>query len=96
MMTDPHDPAATHPSADVPIGDVLERWPRTLAVFLRRRMACPGCAMAPFMTVAEAAACYGVPPAELLAELHRAIDGEETPAGPFAPPLPHRRAVPAE
>ncbi|HYH38683.1 MAG TPA: DUF1858 domain-containing protein [Azospirillum sp.] len=90
MMTDPHDPAATHL-----ISEVLERWPQTLAVFLHRRMACPGCAMASFMTVAEAAACYGVPPAELLAELHRAIGGE-APAGPFPPPLPHRRAVPVE
>ena len=90
MMTDPHHPAATHL-----IAEVLERWPPTLAVFLHRRMACPGCAMAPFMTVAEAAACYGVPPAELLAELCRAIDGA-APAGPFAPPLPHRRAVPVE
>lgn len=89
MMTDPHHPAATHL-----IAEVLERWPQTLAVFLHRRMACPGCAMAPFMTVGEAAECYGVPTAELLDELRRAIDGD-APAGPFPPPLPHRRPVPA-
>lgn len=89
-MTDPHHPAATQL-----ISDVLERWPQTLAVFLHRRMACPGCAMAPFMTLAEAAQCYGVPAADLLAELGRAIAGD-APAGPFPPPLPHRRAVPAE
>jgi len=93
-MTDPHtDPR--WPSATQLISDVLERWPQTLAVFLHRRMACPGCAMASFMTLAEAADCYGVPPADLLSEVRRAIDGD-VPSGPFPPPLPHRRTVAAE
>lgn len=38
-------------------------------VFMRHRMACPGCLMAPFMTVAEAAASYRVDPQRFLAEL---------------------------
>ena len=40
------------------VGDVMDRWPETVEIFHRRRMACPGCAMAPFMTVAEAARSY--------------------------------------
>ncbi|MEQ9334297.1 DUF1858 domain-containing protein [Thalassobaculum sp.] len=40
------------------VGDVMGRWPETVEIFHRRRMACPGCAMAPFMTVAEAARSY--------------------------------------
>lgn len=60
---------------DLPISGILERWPQTLAVFLRRRMACPGCAMAPLMTLAEVSACYRAPVDELRAELRRAIGG---------------------
>ena len=93
-MTDPHPPTATDSIAAQTISEVLERWPQAMAVFLQRRMACPGCAMAPFMTPAEAAECYGVPVADLLDEIRRAAAGD-APAGPFAPPLPHRRAVPA-
>lgn len=62
------------PIADVPIAEVLARWPQTIAVFLKRRMACPGCAMAPFMTLAEAGSCYGLPAADLVAEIQCAID----------------------
>lgn len=54
------------------VEDLLARWPDAARVFHRRRMACPGCAMAPFMTVAEACASYGTDPAAVLAEL-RAI-----------------------
>ena len=68
-MTEPSSPLAS-----LPISEVLERWPHTLAVFLKRRMACPGCAMAPFMTLAEAEACYGKAAADLVAEVQRAVD----------------------
>lgn len=40
---------------------------------MRRRMACPGCAMAPFMTLAEAAATYRLDPQRLLAEIEAAF-----------------------
>ncbi|HYG85596.1 MAG TPA: DUF1858 domain-containing protein [Azospirillum sp.] len=88
-MTESH---FSGPSADQPIAEVLQAWPQTMTVFLRRRMACPGCAMAPFMTVAEAAEAYGMQPADLMAEFARAIAGEAV-EGPFQPPLPHDPAV---
>ncbi|ALG74844.1 hypothetical protein VY88_30455 [Azospirillum thiophilum] len=34
--------------------------PASVPVLLRRGMACPGCAMAPFMTVREAAEAHGM------------------------------------
>ena len=40
------------------VDQVLARWPQTLPVFLRHQMACAGCVMALFETVAEAAAIY--------------------------------------
>jgi hybrid cluster-associated redox disulfide protein len=51
------------------VSDVLQRWPGSAALFTGRRMACPGCAMAPFMTVREAAREYGQDAAGLAADL---------------------------
>lgn len=43
------------------ISDILTRWPDTVTVFHRYKMACPGCVMAPFMSLDEACASYDVP-----------------------------------
>lgn len=51
------------------VAEVLERWPATAAVFVRRCMACVGCAMAPFDRLDEAAAVYGIQVQRLLDEL---------------------------
>ena len=61
-----------------PVAEVMDRWPVSVGVFNRRRMACPGCVMAPFMTVAEAAISYGLSPAELEADLVQAMEGRAT------------------
>ena len=58
------------------VGEVLARWPATAGVFVRRCMACLGCAMAPFDTLVEAATVYGVRLDSLLGEL-----GEASQAG---------------
>lgn len=44
--------------AQLTVDQVLARWPQTIPVFLHHHMACAGCVMAPFETVAEAAAIY--------------------------------------
>lgn len=59
------------------VADVMEKWPASVAVFNRRRMACPGCVMAPFMTVAEAAGSYEIAEADLTGDLLAAIGLEE-------------------
>lgn len=56
-------------SADMLVADVMRRWPSSIKVFLSRRMACPGCPMAPFMTVRQAALSYSLQPEDLLAAL---------------------------
>ena len=58
--------------ADSIVRGVMDRFPDTVPVFLRRGMHCPGCAMAPFMSLAEAAASYGIDPRDLIADLHAA------------------------
>ncbi|AXQ93076.1 DUF1858 domain-containing protein [Cereibacter azotoformans] len=45
---------------DLPLSRLFDRWPATAAVFLTRRMLCPGCPIAPFHTVVEACAEYGL------------------------------------
>ena len=59
------------------VAEVLERWPATAAVFGQRCMACLGCALAPFDTIGEAVAVYGIQLEGFLAELRRATHGEE-------------------
>lgn len=56
------------------VADVMNSWPETVPVFISHRMACPGCVMAPFMTVTEAALEYGLEPADLAADLKGAIE----------------------
>ncbi|WP_420560341.1 DUF1858 domain-containing protein [Tepidicaulis sp.] len=54
------------------VGEVMRLHPATLPVFLHRHMHCPGCPMAPFMTLAEAAENYRTDLNALLAELNAA------------------------
>ena len=57
--------------ADAIIADVLEAWPETAMVFLERGMACPGCAMAPFGTLDDAARHYDLDLDQFLTDLRR-------------------------
>jgi len=58
---------AIHPAATV--AELIRRYPRAAAPFLRRRMACVGCAMAAFDTLGEAAAIYGIDFGAFIVEL---------------------------
>ncbi len=58
------------------VSEVLGRWPQAIPVFLSHRMACVGCAAAPFETVAEVAGIYGLPLEGFLDELIEAIGQE--------------------
>ena len=46
--------------ATTTIADLLRRWPWVARVFIDYRMKCPGCLLAPFMTIHDAAREYGV------------------------------------
>lgn len=56
------------------VADLLGSRPQAVRVFLRHRMACPGCGMAPFETLEEVARVYGVPLQPFLHELEEAED----------------------
>ena len=55
------------------VGDLMARWPQTVPVFVRYRMSCPGCLMAPFVTVSEAANEHGIALEVLAQDLRQAI-----------------------
>lgn len=65
-----------HPQlmASLTVAEVMKRWPQTIPVFLRYRMACVGCAVAPFETLAEVAVIYGLDLSRFLNELEQIID----------------------
>jgi hybrid cluster-associated redox disulfide protein len=68
-----------HPKlmADLMVAEVMDRWPQTIPVFFRYRMACVGCPIAPFETMAEVAAIYGLNLSRFLNELERIIEHAE-------------------
>ncbi len=63
------------------IGQLLARWPALAEVLLHWGMACPGCVMAPFETLPQAARSYRRAPDSLLKEILEAIDREERARG---------------
>jgi hybrid cluster-associated redox disulfide protein len=59
-------------SPDDVVATVMGRWPKTLHVFIERRMACPGCPMMHFMTLSDAAHAYGMTVDDLIEALEAA------------------------
>lgn len=59
--------------ADQIVADVLTDWPQTIPVFTGHQMACVGCPIAPFETLSEVAAIYGLDLRDFLRELNRVI-----------------------
>lgn len=64
--------------ADMTIAELLSRWPQTAPIFHRHGMACVGCALDSFCSVADAAETYNLPLDQFLAELTHTI-GKERP-----------------
>ena len=44
--------------ASMTISEILDQWPRTARVFYQHKMACVGCALAPFYSLEEAVGIY--------------------------------------
>jgi hybrid cluster-associated redox disulfide protein len=63
-------------SAELTVTSVLSRWPQTIPIFLRHRMACVGCPIAPFETLTDVAAIYGLDLQCFLGELEQIIELE--------------------
>jgi hybrid cluster-associated redox disulfide protein len=66
---------------DMPVDEIMRRWPATIAVVLRHGMLCVGCPIGSFHTVTDACTEHGVDEAMFLQELIAAIRGEPIYAG---------------
>ena len=58
---------------DLPLAELMRLWPQTIPVFLRHKMLCVGCLIAPFHTVTDACAEYHLNETAFLAELKSAV-----------------------
>jgi hybrid cluster-associated redox disulfide protein len=54
------------------VAEVLSRWPDTVPVFIRYRLACVGCLMARFERVADVPRIYGLDAQSFLREVQQA------------------------
>lgn len=60
-------------TADCLIQEVVERYPQTVAIFVRHRLQCVGCLIAPYHTIADSAREYALPLEPLLDDFNQAI-----------------------
>jgi hybrid cluster-associated redox disulfide protein len=59
------------------VAEVLCRWPGTLPVFIRYRLACVGCLMARFEPLADVPRIYGLDEQQFLHEVQQAVHRQE-------------------
>jgi hybrid cluster-associated redox disulfide protein len=64
-----------HPQlvANLTVAEVMDRWPKTIPIFLRHRMACVGCSIDSFETLAEVVEIYGIDPDHFIKDLQQII-----------------------
>ncbi len=56
------------------VAELLSEHPECIPLFLGKHMACVGCQMAPFDTLADAARNYGLPDEDFLAEVRAVVE----------------------
>lgn len=74
---------------EMPVGDVMRRWPATMRVFLDHRMHCIGCPIACLHTVKEACREHAVDQNTFEAAIHAIIkagSGERLAKDPYGAP----------
>jgi hybrid cluster-associated redox disulfide protein len=65
-------------SKDMPIGEVVEKYPQTVEVFLRHGLMCFGCAVARFENLEQGAMAHGINVELLLKDLNAAVPQAST------------------
>ena len=63
---------------DMSIGEVVQKYPQTIKVFLDHHLMCFGCAVANFENVEQGAVAHGIPVDPLMQDLNAAVDGVKT------------------
>jgi hybrid cluster-associated redox disulfide protein len=60
-------------SKKTPIGEVVQKYPQTIEVFLRHGLMCFGCAIARFENVEQGAQAHGIDVDTLMKDLNAAV-----------------------
>jgi hybrid cluster-associated redox disulfide protein len=58
---------------DMPIGDVVRKYPDTVNVFLSHGLMCVGCAVARFESIRQGAQAHGIDVDALVEDLNKAV-----------------------
>jgi hybrid cluster-associated redox disulfide protein len=58
---------------EMPIGDVVQKYPETIPVFLQHGLMCFGCAIARFENVEQGAMAHGINVEALMKDLNAAV-----------------------
>jgi hybrid cluster-associated redox disulfide protein len=58
---------------EMPIGEVVEKYPQTVGVFLRHGLMCFGCAIAQFENVEQGAVAHGINVEALMKDLNAVV-----------------------
>ena len=62
---------------ELTVAELLARWPQAIPVFLRHQMACVGCTMSTFETLADVTAIYDIHLPHFVGELQQTIQSLE-------------------
>jgi len=60
-------------SREMPIGEVVQKYPQTVEVFLRHGLMCFGCAIARFENLGQGAMAHGIDVETLVNDLNAAV-----------------------
>ena len=58
-------------TADMPIGEVIQKYPESVGVFLEHGLGCIGCAIAHFESIGQGAMAHGIDVEALIADLNQ-------------------------
>ena len=58
---------------NMPIGDVVNKYPQTIEVFFKHGLHCVGCAVAAFENIEQGAQAHGIDVKKLISDLNKAI-----------------------
>ena len=72
-------PALDLDDPDLPIADIMRRWPETVSVFIAHDMVCVGCLVGPFHTIDDVCAEYGLDRKLMLADLRAVVTSGAAP-----------------
>ena len=60
-------------TGDMPIGDVVSKYPVTINVFFKHGLGCVGCAVARFENIQQGAMAHGIDVDALISDLNQAV-----------------------